>query len=232
MIQKEIRKIIMDEVVETSLMLHNDWGIVVNNFNGYRQDAVEWANQVKNGFYLLSQTTFVDDPNISLGRYYDYVEKIWGTMFYNYELLYEKYGSHQIVASNRIPNFPDILRDIWKKNRPQSDLAIKILEQVRNVMRQISDKDRVISRLREVAKENEGYLSVEKALGSVAKEYLEISEAVFDKELDDFVEIGHIRKVILLNVESIKRPRNTVDNATSTIRVMYELLRTIELAFR
>lgn len=232
MIQKEIRKIIMDEIVDTSLMLHNDWGIVVNNFNGYRQDAVEWANQVKNGFYLLSQTTFVDDPNISLGQYYDYVEKIWETMIDNYEPLYKKYGSHQIVASNRIPNFPDILRKIWKEKRPQSDLAIKILEQVRNVMRQISDKDRVVSRLQEVAKENEGYLSVEKALGSVVKEYLEISEAVFDKELDDFVEIEHIRKVILLNVESIKRPRVTVDNATSTIRVMYELLRTIELAFR
>lgn len=228
MIQKEIQKILKDEVADTSTLLCNDWKIVASNFNGYKQDGEEWANQIKDGFYSLSHTNMIDDSSVSLSQYYSYVEKIWGEIIDNYERLFQKYGSHQIVASNRIPDFPNIILEISRKNRPESEIAKKILEKTGILLRKVSDKDKVLEKLKDVAKQNEGFLSVNRDLATISSNFLEISDMIFDRELDDFAGIDLPRKIVKPVLESIARPRVTVEDAVSTIRFMYEVLRNIE----
>lgn len=87
----QLQKQLIEELVSYAKEMERNYENVVATFDS-DDEAHEISVQIKNGLYLMGETRFIENPEVTSQQYLDYISKIQQTMNGHYDkLLYVLY---------------------------------------------------------------------------------------------------------------------------------------------
>lgn len=98
---------------------------VVATFDS-NDEAHEISVQIKNGLYLMGESRFIENPEVTSQQYLDYISKIQNTMNGHYDNLKSLHGDYRVVKDNAVPDFVSIAKNIIANTKPKMFFTVKV----------------------------------------------------------------------------------------------------------
>lgn len=126
--EQKIKDRLLDEVVRLAKSREEEYDKVIYTLEniGANKESIELANQVKNGFFVLGDTKFIENPEITPEQYLDFVIKIHKILTENYLHLLNLQKGVRVVERNDVPDFPSFVKDIISNKKPTIVFSVKV----------------------------------------------------------------------------------------------------------
>ena len=121
----QLQKRLIDELASYAKEMERNYENVVATFES-DDEAHDVAVQIKNGLYLMGETRFIENPEVTSQQYLDYISKIQKTMNEHYDNLKSLHGDYRVVKDNTIPDFTSIAKSVIANTKPKMFFTIKV----------------------------------------------------------------------------------------------------------
>ena len=121
----QLQKQLIDELVSYAKEMERNYEHVVATFDS-NDEAHEISVQIKNGLYLMGESRFIENPEVTSQQYLDYISKIQNTMNGHYDNLKSLHGDYRVVKDNAVPDFVSIAKNIIANTKPKMFFIVKV----------------------------------------------------------------------------------------------------------
>lgn len=121
----QLQKQLIDELASYAKEMERNYENVVATFDS-NDEAHEISVQIKNGLYLMGETRFIENPEVTSQQYLDYISKIQKTMNGHYDNLKSLHGDYRVVKDNAVPDFVSIAKNVISNTKPKMFFKVKV----------------------------------------------------------------------------------------------------------